>query len=86
MSAPAAPHTHRGDGRCRGQDPFLLLHLLAPGLSHPHPVLGPFDPQQTAGERLSFQAAGAEAHQEVTVQGRKEGKVMCDAKVPILTA
>lgn len=70
-SAQPAPHRHRGDGRPRGRASFLLL---SPGLPLPCPVLGPILPQQEEGERLSVQAASAEAHQEVTVQGGEEGK------------
>ena len=75
-SAESAPHGYRGDGCCR-DGPFAL----SPGVPVPFPVLGPVHPGQEAGERLGVQAAahaerpGAEAHQEVAIEGSKEGKL-----------
>lgn len=77
MSAQPATHPHRGHGHCGGEASHLLP---SPGRPLPYPAIGPILPQQTAGERLGVQAAGgaeqpgAEADQEVTVQGCKEGK------------
>lgn len=77
-TAESTPHRHRGHGGSRDGPPSFPL---SPSLTIPFTVICPILPQQEAGERLSVQAAsrselaGAEANQEVTIEGCKEGEL-----------
>lgn len=82
QSAQPPPHSHGGDGRPHGRTPSFILPILSPGLSLTSPAIGPVTARQETRERLGVQAAGhaqrpgAEAHQEVSVEGCEEGKLV----------